>query len=318
MPARSSSTPMQLRRPMPIEAVVIGASTGGPNALVHVLSAIPADLPVPIIIVQHMPPDFTRHMAERLAARTKLNVREAVNDVALGDAQVWIAPGDYHLVICRQRGELRLHTNQDQPENSCRPSVDVLFRSAAAALGPAVLAVVLTGMGQDGLLGAQCIRNGGAEILVQNQETSVVWGMPGTIARAGLADEILPLDSIAFELTRRVQRSYGLSTSGIFRAPPSETSERPASSTRASSGSTADASASGRRFRAVDPGRADDEKKEQPARPGTSRSSGSSARLPVAKDDLSSARFRFKRHSPGVDSHDATPGSEPAGPEPTE
>jgi len=190
-----------------IEAVVIGSSTGGPNALAQLLGSIPADLGVPLVVVQHMPAKFTRNMADRLTNRTKLDVREAENGLALGDAHVWIAPGDFHLYLTMEAGIVRLRTNQDQPENSCRPSVDVLFRSAATVFGSNVLAVVLTGMGQDGLAGAECIGAAGGRILVQDQKSSVVWGMPGAISRAGLADEVLPLDMIAPQIVRAVKKS---------------------------------------------------------------------------------------------------------------
>lgn len=217
MPPPTAAIRHPFRLPSPIEVVVIGASTGGPNALARLLPSIPTDFSVPIVVVQHMPPEFTRHMAERLAARTKLDVREAVHGQKLHDAQVWIAPGDFHLLLAREFREYRLRTNQDAPENSCRPSVDVLFRSVAALMGAGTLGVVLTGMGQDGLAGAKCIREAGGQILVQDQETSVVWGMPGAIFKAGLADEVLPLDSMAAQIVRRVRRGLGASASGIHR-----------------------------------------------------------------------------------------------------
>lgn len=186
------------------EVVVIGSSTGGPNALTSVLTCIPANLSVPLLIVQHMPPVFTHFLAERLASKCAFPVREAVEGAALQPGEAWIARGDYHLSLAREGTQVRLRMNQQPPENSCRPSVDVLFRSVAEVYGRNVLALVLTGMGQDGLQGARRLREAGAEIVVQNEATSVVWGMPGYIAREGLADAVLPLPQIAPEILRRV------------------------------------------------------------------------------------------------------------------
>ncbi|MBX3461817.1 MAG: chemotaxis response regulator protein-glutamate methylesterase [Planctomycetes bacterium] len=189
----------------PVEAVVVGVSTGGPNALVEVLSGFDADFPVPILIVQHMPPTFTRLLAERLDAVAKLTVREAEAGVEPRPGEAWLAPGDQHLVLERRAGRVLLQLNREAPENSCRPAVDVLFRSAARVHGGNVLAVVLTGMGQDGLRGIQELAPAGAQVVVQDEATSVVWGMPGFVARAGLADAVLPLPAIAAEITRRVR-----------------------------------------------------------------------------------------------------------------
>ena len=136
---------------VPIELLAIGTSTGGPNALAEVLAAFPKDLPVPVVIVQHMPATFTRFLAERLALVCPLPVREAVSGVRLVPGEVWIAPGDYHMTLAGLRSACSLQLIQTPPENSCRPSVDVLFRSAAQVFRQGVLAVVMTGMGQDGL-----------------------------------------------------------------------------------------------------------------------------------------------------------------------
>lgn len=192
-----------VRQP-PIEAVVVGVSTGGPNALVEVLRTFEADFPVPILIVQHMPPTFTRLLAERLDGVSKLCVREAEDRVEPVGGQVWIAPGDQHLAVVRTAGRVGLRLHRDPPENSCRPAVDVLFRSAAAVYRNAVLGVVLTGMGQDGYRGAQQLTEAGARVLAQDEATSVVWGMPGFVAKAGLADAVLPLDAVGPEIVRRV------------------------------------------------------------------------------------------------------------------
>ncbi len=190
-----------------IEALVIGSSTGGPNALAEVLPQLPRDFPVPVLIVQHMPPMFTRFLAQRLDALSPLTVKEAFAGADVLPGTAWVAPGDYHAIAVRDGVHVRLATNQAPAENSCRPSVDVLFRSAVEAFGGNVLAVVLTGMGQDGLRGSERLVDAGANVIVQDEASSVVWGMPGFIAKAGLASAVLPLPQIAAEIVRRVNAS---------------------------------------------------------------------------------------------------------------
>jgi two-component system, chemotaxis family, protein-glutamate methylesterase/glutaminase len=188
-----------------VEVVAIGCSTGGPNALAELLIALPADFGAPILIVQHMPPVFTRMLAERLAARSALDVAEATSGAEPRPGQVWMAPGGQHLVVARRAGVVRLDTSNAPPENSCRPSVDVLFRSVAAAYGARALGVVLTGMGRDGVLGSAELRAAGGRVVVQDKASSVVWGMPGLVAAAGLADRVVPISGLAAELRRRVR-----------------------------------------------------------------------------------------------------------------
>jgi two-component system chemotaxis response regulator CheB len=184
--------------------LVIGSSTGGPEALARVLPLLPATLPVPVLLVQHMPPVFTKQFAQRLDRLCALRVLEAVDGAALHPGTVHLAPGDHHLVV-RRTGKGNLTAlNQAPPENFCRPAVDPLFRSAVAAYDGAVLAVVLTGMGSDGRAGAAEIRSAGGTVLVQDQASSVVWGMPGAVASAGLADDILPLDRVAEAIQRHL------------------------------------------------------------------------------------------------------------------
>jgi two-component system chemotaxis response regulator CheB len=187
-----------------ITAVALGASTGGPNALSKVLPNLPANFPVPVFVVQHMPPTFTRFLAERLNKECKLLVREVSDGEMVQPGRVWIAAGDFHRTVERRGLETKLRTSQGSPENSCRPSVDVLFRSVARVYGAGLLAVVMTGMGQDGLRGCECVREAGGTVLAQDEASSVVWGMPGFVANAGLAERVLPLDEIGMEVVRRV------------------------------------------------------------------------------------------------------------------
>ncbi|MBI3477908.1 MAG: chemotaxis-specific protein-glutamate methyltransferase CheB [Acidobacteria bacterium] len=189
----------------PIDIVAIGASTGGPEALAALLTRLPEDFPVPIVIVQHMPVNFTRLLAERLALLTSLPVMEGKPGQRIDPGEVWIAPGDYHMTVVRQDGSAVLAMNHDPTEQGCRPSVNVLFRSLAKTYGPRVLAIVLTGMGADGTSGAKAVQDAGGEIIVQDRATSVIWGMPGRIVAAGLAPCICPIDRMAYEIIRRVQ-----------------------------------------------------------------------------------------------------------------
>jgi two-component system, chemotaxis family, protein-glutamate methylesterase/glutaminase len=188
----------------PVELVAIGTSTGGPNALAEVLAAFPADLPVPVVIVQHMPATFTRFLAERLSRICPLPVREAVAGVKLAPGEVWIAPGDYHMVVSGSRSNCYLQLLQTPPENSCRPSVDVLFRSVAPIFRQGLLAVVMTGMGQDGLRGAETVCAQGGRVWAQDAATSVVWGMPGFVVQHGLAQRVLPVGLIGQQITGAV------------------------------------------------------------------------------------------------------------------
>jgi two-component system chemotaxis response regulator CheB len=209
-PAHTARTAPVGARPVrtdPHGILAIGSSTGGPDALAAIVRELPADLPAPIVIVQHMPPIFTRVFAQRLDRVSKLSVVEGQSGMRLEPGLVVVAPGDAHLLVVEVGGVARVATNQEARQNGCRPAVDVLFRSAATVFGGRVLACVLTGMGQDGLRGSERLRAGGAEIVVQDEPTSVVWGMPGAIAAAGLADRILPLPAIAADLTHALQRA---------------------------------------------------------------------------------------------------------------
>jgi two-component system, chemotaxis family, protein-glutamate methylesterase/glutaminase len=191
--------------------LTIGVSTGGPAALDILLPALPANLPLPVLIVQHMPEVFTRMFAERLNGRCPLQVREAVEGAPVHAGTIYIAKGNWHMEVVaatRPRSPVTLHLNQGPQENHCRPAADVLFRSAAMAYGAGVLAVVLTGMGSDGMLGCRVIREQGGSVLAQDQATSTVWGMPGAVTNAGLAHKVLPLNAIAPEILRLVSRTH--------------------------------------------------------------------------------------------------------------
>jgi two-component system chemotaxis response regulator CheB len=193
-----------------VAIVAIGTSTGGPNALAAIIPTLPADFPVPIVIVQHMPPLFTGMLAERLASKSAISVSEAIHGGALRPGHAWIAPGDRHMTVTCSGGVPRVELNQGPHENSCRPSVDVLFRAAASAYGAGTLGVVLTGMGNDGFKGCELIRETGGSVFVQDEASSVVWGMPGFVARADLAERVLPLDMIGPTLVGRCRQALSI------------------------------------------------------------------------------------------------------------
>jgi two-component system, chemotaxis family, protein-glutamate methylesterase/glutaminase len=194
---------VRLSRP---EVVLIGVSTGGPAALMRVLPPLPKDIGVPIVVVQHMPPVFTQSLAESLASRCSLQVREASDGERLEAGTVLIAPGGRHLrVAAGTDGAMRAQITEDPPENNCRPAVDYLFRSAANQVPGRAMAVVLTGMGSDGTLGLRLLRRHGCFTIAQDEATSVVFGMPRAAIEAGLVDVVLPIDSIAARILATVK-----------------------------------------------------------------------------------------------------------------
>ena len=204
-PRRRGSTPRPQRHRGPPALIAITSSTGGPNALREVLSQMPVDLPLPIIIVQHMPALFTRMLAERLEAVTGRPCAEAQDGAPILGGRTYVAPGDFHLQVERTPEGPVGRLTQSEPENFCRPSADPLLRSLAREYKGAVVVAVLTGMGHDGLEGCREIIQAGGYVVAQDQETSVVWGMPGAVTHAGLADSVLPLNQIAGHIMGRTR-----------------------------------------------------------------------------------------------------------------
>lgn len=185
-----------------IELVLIGISTGGPKALATFIPKLPKEFPVPILVVQHMPATFTKLLAERLNEQAELLVVEATEGMHAKAGCVYIAPGGFHMEVIKQNNNWVLTLNQNEPENSCRPAVDPLFRSAVACAGSNILAVMMTGMGQDGLLGCKAVKEKGGMVLCQDQESSVVWGMPGQVVQSALADGVHSLDNLSNEVQK--------------------------------------------------------------------------------------------------------------------
>jgi two-component system chemotaxis response regulator CheB len=174
-----------------------------------VFELLPGDFPVPIVIVQHMPPMFTTMLAERLSAHSELPCHEGAAGQKVEAGHAYVAPGGRHMVVQRSGCGRHLWLHEEPPENSCRPSADVLFRSVALAYEGAALGVVLTGMGQDGLRGCRNLIEKGGRVIAQDEATSVVWGMPGSVAQAGLAEKIVPLPQVASEVIARVREGRG-------------------------------------------------------------------------------------------------------------
>ncbi len=209
-PSARLASPPRVSRPRPIskptysrsilsgkrEVVAIGVSTGGPKALAEVIPRLPGNFPVPILIVQHMPPIFTAQLAQRLDQLSALKVLEAAEGNPLTPGKVFIAPGDKHMEVKSVGTNKVIHLHKGPPENSCRPAVDVLFRSVARVYGGRSVGVILTGMGHDGLAGAKLMKEKGALIVAQDEATSVVYGMPRAVVEAGIADYVLPLSEI--------------------------------------------------------------------------------------------------------------------------
>jgi two-component system chemotaxis response regulator CheB len=189
-----------------IDVVAVAVSTGGPRALQDIVPHLPANLPVPMVMVQHMPPVFTGLLAERLDRDAAIHVVEAEAGMHLEAGTLYIAPGGRHLVVKASPRGVVTELNDDAPQNSCRPAADPLFRSVVGAFGAHALGVVLTGMGSDGCKGAEAIVQAGGEVIAQDEATSVVWGMPGAVVQHGLASAVVPLGRVVDEITARTAR----------------------------------------------------------------------------------------------------------------
>ncbi len=197
--ARRSRQPVKTRSRVPRKVVVIGSSTGGPRALTHVIPELPADIPAAILLVQHMPPGFTRSLAERLDSESEISIKEAEEGDGLNNGQALLAPGGYHMVV-NKRNKIAL--NQDPPVCGVRPSVDVTMESVASVYGASSLGIVLTGMGSDGTNGADSIKKAGGKVAVEHESTCAIYGMPRNVIEAGCADIVVPLHRMADELAR--------------------------------------------------------------------------------------------------------------------
>jgi two-component system chemotaxis response regulator CheB len=200
----SPSSPVQLRpfgRTMP-QIVGIGSSTGGPQALFAVLGALSPAMRLPIVITQHMPATFTTILAEHIGRVSKRPTAEGKDGEAVEQGKIYLAPGDNHMVVETDGARKVIRLNKNPPENFCRPAVDPMFRSLAAAYGASVLGVVLTGMGADGAKGGKALVEAGGSVIAQDEASSVVWGMPGATAQAGVCSAVLPIDKIAGEIAR--------------------------------------------------------------------------------------------------------------------
>jgi two-component system chemotaxis response regulator CheB len=186
-------------RPLPImkpDIIAIGSSTGGPQALFEVIRSLGAALTQPVVITQHMPPSFTTILADHISRQCGVSCSEAKNDEVLQGGRYYVAPGDFHMLIHKKAQIPTVQLVKDPPENFCRPAVDPMLRSLVEAYGNRILTIILTGMGQDGLKGGECVVKAGGVVMAQDEATSVVWGMPGAVATAGLCSAILPLSEI--------------------------------------------------------------------------------------------------------------------------
>jgi len=195
-------TPTLRERP---DIIAIGSSTGGPQALFAVLKGLHGKVTQPIVITQHMPATFTKILAEHINRMTGWACEEAADGVVIKPGQVYLAPGDYHMTVDGTGPQKVLRLNQDPPENFCRPAVDPMLRSVVAAYGRKVLTVILTGMGSDGLKGGKVVVENGGDLIAQDEATSVVWGMPGAVAQAGICSAVLPLENIASYVVKTAQ-----------------------------------------------------------------------------------------------------------------
>lgn len=185
--------------------VIIGASTGGPRAILDIMQNMPLDLPAAFLIIQHMPKGFTLSFAERIAWNTGIRAKEAEEEDIITPGRIFVAPAGFHLVLERDIEQVRIRLTDGPLVNFVRPSIDVTMFSAAKIFGRDIIGVILTGMGKDGLDGAKMIKEKGGRIIVQDEETSVIWGMPKSIIKAGLADEVLPISKISEAIIKYIE-----------------------------------------------------------------------------------------------------------------
>ncbi len=188
------------------EIVVIGSSTGGPQALFKMLGALGGPLKQPILITQHMPPTFTTILADHVTRAARTQAVEARDKQVIEGGNIYIAPGDFHMLVEASGGQKVLRLDKSAPENFCRPAVDPMLRSVTKAYGNKVLAVILTGMGNDGLKGCQEVVKAGGHVIAQDEASSVVWGMPAAVAQAGLCSAVLPIQEIASYIKKTATR----------------------------------------------------------------------------------------------------------------
>ncbi|MDF1793699.1 MAG: chemotaxis response regulator protein-glutamate methylesterase [Thalassobaculaceae bacterium] len=206
--AAKPATAIQLRpagRRAP-QVLCIGSSTGGPQALFKLLGSLPKTLRLPILLTQHMPATFTSILADHIKRSTGWDCAEATDGMPVQPGRVHLAPGDFHMLAERSASGVVLRLNQGPQENFCRPAVDPMLRSVVEAWGGQALTVILTGMGHDGQKGSEALINAGGTVIAQDEASSVVWGMPGAVARAGLCTAVLPLDQIASWIDRQTAR----------------------------------------------------------------------------------------------------------------
>ena len=214
-------------------AVVIAISTGGPDALARLVPELPASLSVPVLVTQHMPPIFTRLLAERLDARSAVEVVEGTDGLALRPGLVVLAPGGLHMLVRDVRGVPTITLDDGPAVKACKPAADPMFASAVRVWGGDVLALVMTGMGDDGHHGAELVRDAGGRVVCQDEPSSVVWGMPGVVTRAGLAEDVVPLDRLARTITDATALHRPTADRTPGRAPADHTADHTAARTAA-------------------------------------------------------------------------------------
>ncbi|CQR71506.1 Chemotaxis response regulator protein-glutamate methylesterase [Sporomusa ovata DSM 2662] len=186
--------------------IAIGTSTGGPRALQEVITKIPGNIPCGIVIVQHMPPGFTKSLAERLNSLSAVTVKEAEHNDVVCPGLVLIAPGDYHMLLAKEGGKVLVKLNQNPPISGHRPAVDPLLESVARIFGSKAIGVILTGMGHDGTKGIQAIKHQNGKTIAEDQSTAVVFGMPKSAIEAGVVDRVAPITGITAEILRALAK----------------------------------------------------------------------------------------------------------------